>query len=1458
MKLPRYYISYQGAHETLARICLCYVILYLKYIHGSCENIAFLRIMRTIDDRSHNSAEGSHFSQNSLAMFSVSQELLGYVFTDAFNHLAYLGPANRVVLKDMVTLQSDIERYPAVWEKIRRMSLRYKLPVPWPASQHDFMLYVLTAFASDSLLHAFLGPVRRTMKPKYRTNPLVYAAHFGKPQHAHLLLSRGAKVNERGLVIDTSRQELPLEVAISRQHDAMVDLLLSTGSVVPQRLFHLTTNHNFPIRITRRLLQTDEFMEWAVEPGNKLPSPLGLLERRPPLVYQRDIIVMIRRLVQVGLDPAAGNSAQKTALHLTITGGYEAVLVYLLLLGTPVPGDLTSTISRMAPSERASIVRLIVYTGVDVLVCGTGDTTLHLVVRFLEQDECMEATKVLVGAGCKPFEYNQARKTPLHLALEQRYYSVADYLLSLQRPASPDALSAVVESGCPMTRIIRIIRTLMDGGANIHGVTTYGDGLLHRAVMLYDERQGLEMAKFLLDAGCDPFRHNANDETPLQITFIRKSPLLADCLLSTGRPLPPGTLFTILRSDLPVAWKVLTIRSLVANGADVCGLSADGSTLLHATVLAFDESHGLDVTKLLLSAGCDVFRRTVDGKTPFHMALDHNFPLIAEYLLLAKKPLPPGALFAILRSALPAYWRVQTICSLVGQGVTASELSSDGSTLLHASVLSLDEGQTMEVAKLLVNAGCEPFRRNVRRKTSFDLALDRNFSFLADFLLSTVALPPPDTLFAILCSGLPAVWRAQTVSFLVGKGVDTRALSANGNTLLHAAVLALYESQAMDMAKLLVAAGCDPYKRNVQGNSAFDLVLDRKSSLLADYLLSTAKPIPSDALFSILRSALPTAWRAHIICSLIEQGAHASRLSTDGSTLLHATALCLDDHHGLEVAKLLVGNGCNPFEYDIRGRTPLHIALDRNLALLADYLALSTGRSPPPDVLFAILCSELPAAWKVRTVSSHISNGTSECRPLPDRHTLLHIIMLSLDENQALEVAKLLVGAGYDPFKRYTQAGTLLDLALAIESLPLADLLLSTGGPPPSDSLFAILRSALPAHWKARTVCSLVDKGADVHGLSADGNTLLHIAVLSLDEPDDHDGHYETDACRVAEALVGAGCDPTARNRQGKTALHIAAECLSIHVTDYLLSLDHSLLPDDILFSALKSYHWNQADMLRLLISKGSNTHVVMADGNNLLHVAIASLSSNPSTNEIVNMRVVVKILVESGSNAFARNARGKTPLHLAVARGYVLIVDYLLLIQLPYNITLPADILACALSEEIADTMLRNTRATLLLLIDKRANIADGGTLLHTAINNVRWLQIPPPRSPSTVSSPSTCTGINDEPFLSEVPEEDTDVGIQSPTDTLFEYQADLSLLRIIELLVHSGCDPSQCDADGRPPVYFAVLRGFVNIVKYLLPRTVPQPPDLQDAIELAPEEVQGELRQVFGVQECALEELD
>ncbi|KAG8215994.1 hypothetical protein J3R82DRAFT_7984 [Butyriboletus roseoflavus] len=62
-------------------------------------------------------------------------------------------------------------------------------------------------------------------------------------------------------------QFLPLEVAVFHGRHEMVNLFLAEGSPVPDELFvaALEVYCRTPLPIMSRLLQTDEFTEWAAE-----------------------------------------------------------------------------------------------------------------------------------------------------------------------------------------------------------------------------------------------------------------------------------------------------------------------------------------------------------------------------------------------------------------------------------------------------------------------------------------------------------------------------------------------------------------------------------------------------------------------------------------------------------------------------------------------------------------------------------------------------------------------------------------------------------------------------------------------------------------------------------------------------------------------------------------------------------------------------------------------------------------------------------------------------------------------------------------------------------------------------------------------------------------------------------------------------------------------------------------
>ena len=287
-KVPQYHVSWERAHLQLARLCMCYISVLLKRSQGS--------------DSSSNSSEYR------IPIHTMSNRLLDYVLEDALDHFRYIiWSQTGSVLHDIKVLAEDIERHSVVWNDMCLGTIRVadSTTPSWPVSSHDLPLYILVAFAPDSLLRTYLP--RPVLEPKKGTNPLVYTAYFNKHEQARTLLSRGAKLNCRGLETDGSLQALPIEVAVRHGHHSMVTFFVVEGSTVSPQIFTNLLSHHYgsispPIK--RILLQTDDFAE-AVNDASYDPG-LQLLDFFKGLliedIHGQDLIFILRRMIQVSRD----------------------------------------------------------------------------------------------------------------------------------------------------------------------------------------------------------------------------------------------------------------------------------------------------------------------------------------------------------------------------------------------------------------------------------------------------------------------------------------------------------------------------------------------------------------------------------------------------------------------------------------------------------------------------------------------------------------------------------------------------------------------------------------------------------------------------------------------------------------------------------------------------------------------------------------------------------------------------------------------------------------------------------------------------------------------------------------------------------------------------------------------------------------------------------------------------
>ena len=365
----------QVAHAQVALLCMCYISAVIKYWPLSDAESAF----------------HAPFNQQTGIALSKSLPLLHYAFSHGFRHLECLGSGNGAVIDGMITLRLDIERHPVEWQRICELAI---LRLPYSSTsrgrhlqsstdiaQHDYVICILMFLLPEPFLRAFLR--RAPFKALNGTSPLIYAACFGKIEHARTILSCGVShVNGTGLDVKSPHQILPLEVAFYKEDHSLFDLfLLDWRATVPPRLFSSVFHGRYLERapcIATKLLQCDEFTEWVADCQCK-QSLLQVLDYDWSLIGEQEAVAILRRLVQVGCDFSALDSLEPM-LRVTFSAASQrslALLLYLCSLDVPLPYRVLFI---EGVEKGTALVRDLALQGVDVHAIMThGDNALHRV-----------------------------------------------------------------------------------------------------------------------------------------------------------------------------------------------------------------------------------------------------------------------------------------------------------------------------------------------------------------------------------------------------------------------------------------------------------------------------------------------------------------------------------------------------------------------------------------------------------------------------------------------------------------------------------------------------------------------------------------------------------------------------------------------------------------------------------------------------------------------------------------------------------------------------------------------------------------------------------------------------------------------------------------------------------------------------------------------------------------------
>ncbi|KAF9237451.1 hypothetical protein BU15DRAFT_75996 [Melanogaster broomeanus] len=401
-------------------------------------------------------------------------------------------------------------------------------------------------------------------------------------------------------------------------------------------------------------------------------------------------------------------------------------------------------------------------------------------------------------------------------------------------------------------------------------------------------------------------------------------------------------------------------------------------------------------------------------------------------------------------------------------------------------------------------------------------------------------------------------------------------------------------------------------------------------------LLAQGSTVPRNAIHSVLESNGMSFWKPFTIQILLQHGADAMLLEAGGKNCLHSLLRYrwVEPKHFndvFEIARLLVGAGCNPAQLDDSGLSPTHLALESGAVQLIEWLVENGFRLPPDAVLHAVQWpfSETLLPMLRLLIENGIAVDVRDEGGSNALHGLIYYTASSFDEETEVAI-KLLVAKGCD-----------------------IDCLNHLGGTP--------LHIAAQ-RCKARGVEFLIDQGAQLP------DDIVNYCV-TLDPY--HDNSFPTSLLVRLVTIHGASCQA---QTTGDNALHCL---LSVEVKEPFYS--HPLRGNRwkkycfLLGTAIENGHLSIA---RILLDRFAQSHADItlrvsdsgdAQGDTLLHRLCYKLQSRDGvtdTDFLDRVELLQQLGYDFAWHVNTLNNQGCTPLCIVLQHrehDHPEIVSYLL-----------------------------------------------------------------------------------------------------------------------------------------------------------------------------------------------------
>ena len=628
---------------------------------------------------------------------------------------------------------------------------------------------ILSGANSENPIYSYFAPAVRSANYNIRRDglaPIHYAVINNYAGLFSFLIDKEVDVN-----IKSTSGATPLHEAVRSGNIAFIRILLNNNADVNARdgnnntPLHLGIPSNVHSEIITMLLEKKADTRLRDEHGD---TPLHIA-----IILNRSFDV-IQALLGGGSDVYSRNIEGKTPLYIAIQEKRENLIPVLLAYHSEIFAADNSGVTPfdLAAKSNDNIINLL-FTNDETMRQrdGDGNTMLHCAIKNSSNSELIGRIldqNVIIDSR------NRDGDTALHIAVRMNQRDNGEFLIS--RTASIFSINSSGESP------LYIAFTASDGlrewiinPATIIAKDGLGNNMLH-----YAAQWNLDaIIPVIIRNGISVEEANATGETPLFLAINNPS----------------------------------TIRTLVANNANLNARDTQGNSILHAAV----RWNAVNSAALLVTLGIDINVHSLTGNTPLHDAVIRGMDQIETILINSKANLEVRNIEG--NTPLMEAVRLGKFSSadkLARNRADPNTRNISGDTPLHLAVGM----ERYDLVNLLLGLGTSIHARNTRNRTPFQISLSISPRMASALLTSGRIAASDDDGNSVLHIALRERVTEDYIRAIISQaGVRLDAVDNNGKTPLRIAV----DSNLFEAAKIIADAGADPFLAAVDNKSPAEI-----------------------------------------------------------------------------------------------------------------------------------------------------------------------------------------------------------------------------------------------------------------------------------------------------------------------------------------------------------------------------------------------------------------------------------------------------------------------------------------------------------------------------------------------------------------------------------------------------------------------------------------------------------